>query len=47
MAGLQGRPGIGSYWGNLRSIGEKVGGNGKTSGIMPFIKGDGMRSRSP
>jgi ribonucleoside-diphosphate reductase alpha chain len=30
--------GIGSYWGNLRSIGEKVGGNGKTSGIMPFIK---------
>lgn len=30
--------GIGSYWGNLRSIGEKVGRNGKTSGIMPFIK---------
>lgn len=30
--------GIGSYWGNLRSIGEKVGQNGKTSGIMPFIK---------
>jgi ribonucleoside-diphosphate reductase alpha chain len=30
--------GIGSYWGNLRSIGEKVGMNGKTSGIMPFIK---------
>ena len=24
--------GIGSYWGNLRSIGEKVGHNGKTSG---------------
>lgn len=30
--------GIGSYWGNLRSIGESVRGNGKTSGIVPFIK---------
>ncbi|TVQ85236.1 MAG: ribonucleoside-diphosphate reductase subunit alpha [Micavibrio sp.] len=30
--------GIGSYWGNLRSIGEKVGRNGKTSGIVPFIR---------
>jgi ribonucleoside-diphosphate reductase alpha chain len=30
--------GIGSYWGNLRSIGESVKGNGKTSGIIPFIK---------
>lgn len=30
--------GIGSYWGNVRSIGEKVGRNGKTSGIVPFIK---------
>lgn len=30
--------GIGSYWGNLRSIGEKVGANGKTSGIIPFIR---------
>jgi len=30
--------GIGSYWGNLRSIGEKVGTNGKTSGIIPFIR---------
>ncbi len=30
--------GIGSYWGNLRSIGEVVRGNGKTSGIIPFIK---------
>jgi ribonucleoside-diphosphate reductase alpha chain len=30
--------GIGSYWGNLRSLGEKVGKNGKTSGIIPFIK---------
>lgn len=29
--------GIGSYWGNVRSIGEKVGNNGKTSGIVPFI----------
>jgi ribonucleoside-diphosphate reductase alpha chain len=29
--------GIGTYWGNVRSIGEKVRGNGKTSGIMPFI----------
>ncbi len=29
--------GIGSYWGNLRSIGEKVKGSGKTSGIIPFI----------
>ena len=30
--------GIGSYWGNLRSIGEKVGLNGKTSGVIPFIR---------
>jgi len=30
--------GIGSYWGNVRSIGEKVGRNGKTSGIVPFVK---------
>jgi len=30
--------GIGSYWGNLRSIGEAVGINGKTSGIIPFIR---------
>jgi len=30
--------GIGSYWGNLRSIGEKIGSVGKTSGIIPFIK---------
>ena len=30
--------GIGSYWGNLRSLGEKVGQNGKTSGIVPFIR---------
>jgi len=30
--------GIGSYWGNLRSIGEKVRGNGKTSGVVPFMR---------
>lgn len=30
--------GIGSYWGNVRSINETVRGNGKTSGIIPFIK---------
>ena len=30
--------GIGSYWGNLRSIGEQVGLNGKTSGVIPFIR---------
>ena len=30
--------GIGSYWGNLRSIGEPVGRNGKTSGVVPFIR---------
>ncbi len=30
--------GIGSYWGNLRSIGERVGVVGKTSGVIPFIR---------
>ena len=30
--------GIGSYWGNLRSIGETVGMNGKTSGVIPFVR---------
>ncbi|UMM63308.1 Vitamin B12-dependent ribonucleoside-diphosphate reductase [Aristophania vespae] len=30
--------GIGSYWGNLRSIGEKIGRNGRTSGVIPFIR---------
>lgn len=30
--------GIGSYWSNLRSVGEKIKGNGVTSGIIPFIK---------
>lgn len=29
--------GIGSYWGNLRSIGEPVSGGGETSGVIPFI----------
>src|SRR5665213_1350477 len=29
--------GIGSYWGNLRSIGEGVGKNGKTCGVVPFM----------
>lgn len=29
--------GIGTYWGQVRSIGEKVKGNGETSGIVPFI----------
>ena len=27
-----------SYWGNLRSIGERCGKNGKTSGVIPFIR---------
>ena len=30
--------GIGSYWGNIRSLGEKVGGVGKSSGVIPFMK---------
>jgi ribonucleoside-diphosphate reductase alpha chain len=30
--------GIGTYWGNVRSIGERVGAVGKTSGIVPFIR---------
>ena len=30
--------GIGTYWGNVRSIGEKVKRAGKTSGIIPFIR---------
>ena len=30
--------GIGTYWGNVRSIGEKIGQAGKTSGIIPFIR---------
>jgi len=30
--------GIGTYWGGVRSIGEKVKGAGATSGIIPFIR---------
>jgi ribonucleoside-diphosphate reductase alpha chain len=30
--------GIGTYWGGVRSIGEKVKGAGQTSGIIPFIR---------
>lgn len=30
--------GIGTYWGDVRSIGEKVGNSGHTSGVIPFIK---------
>ena len=30
--------GIGTYWGNVRGIGEPVGINGKTSGIIPFVR---------
>lgn len=30
--------GIGTYWGNLRSIGEKVKHSGVTSGPIPFLK---------
>ena len=30
--------GIGSYWGNLRSVGEPVGIAGRTSGVVPFIR---------
>ena len=30
--------GIGSYWGNIRSIGEKVSRNGETCGVIPFMK---------
>ncbi|MFD1952518.1 ribonucleoside-diphosphate reductase subunit alpha [Sphingomonas arantia] len=30
--------GIGTYWGNVRGIGEPVGLNGKTSGIIPFVR---------
>ena len=30
--------GIGTYWGNVRGIGETVGLNGKTSGIIPFVR---------
>ena len=30
--------GIGTYWGQVRGIGENVGLNGKTSGIIPFVR---------
>jgi ribonucleoside-diphosphate reductase alpha chain len=30
--------GIGTYWGNVRGIGEPVGLNGKNSGIIPFVR---------
>jgi len=30
--------GIGTYWGKVRGIGENVGLNGKTSGIIPFVR---------
>jgi len=30
--------GIGTYWGDVRSMGETVGGNGKTTGVVPFMK---------
>lgn len=29
--------GIGTYWGNVRAIGEEIGLSGKSSGIIPFI----------
>lgn len=30
--------GIGTYWGNVRGIGEAVGKAGQTSGVIPFIR---------
>ena len=30
--------GIGTYWGNVRGLGEPVGEVGKTSGIIPFVR---------
>src|ERR1035437_5423432 len=30
--------GLGTYWGDVRSIGEPVGNSGSTSGVIPFIK---------
>ena len=29
--------GTGTYWGNIRSLGEKVGVTGKSSGVIPFL----------
>lgn len=30
--------GIGTYFGNVRSVGEKIKNRGKTTGVMPFLK---------
>lgn len=30
--------GLGTYWGDVRSVGESIGSSGSTSGIIPFIK---------
>lgn len=30
--------GIGTYWGNVRAVGESIGARGESSGIMPFLK---------
>lgn len=30
--------GLGTYWGGVRSVGERVGESGHTSGIVPFVK---------
>ncbi len=30
--------GLGTYWGNVRSIGEQIGAVGKSSGVVPFLK---------
>lgn len=30
--------GLGTYWGGVRSVGERIGQSGETSGIIPFIK---------
>ena len=39
MSGSRSRGGgIGTYWGSVRGIGEPVGLNGKTSGIIPFVR---------
>ncbi len=38
--------GIGTYWGAVRSIGEEVRGDGKSSGTMPFIAAQDGLSRA-
>ena len=38
LAGVASGGGIGTYWGSVRGIGEPVGLNGKTSGIIPFVR---------